>query len=237
MPLMPGAGLEMLEWEINALGVAEGVAALTRLGATVAKKGGAALLEKSLGTAGSEINAGTKIGSAVTTAESGMSAGTHTATVETETVFHTVTDPRAAQGVLDGVNTAKLNPQSRFGKALYISDDASTTLAELSYHNAAPTQTIRYEMDLTKAKILDLTDPTVAKSWGYDGGPISNATKAIGEQAQQAGYNTIKFQSMRGAGTNYAVLSDFEQVLKPQMVVPTPPAPPSTTLPAPDFKK
>jgi filamentous hemagglutinin len=53
MPLMPGAGLEMLEWEINALGVAEGVAALTRLGATVAKKGGAALLEKSIGTAGS----------------------------------------------------------------------------------------------------------------------------------------------------------------------------------------
>lgn len=138
------------------------------------------------------------------------------------TVFHTVTSSGAGQGVLNGIDPAFLNPSSRFGPAFYVSDDAGTTLAELSAHGAEGTQTIRFNLNLSQANILDLTDPAIAKAWGYSGGPISPATQAIGTDALNAGYNVIQYQSLRGPGINYGILSDFNTLLKPQMIVPTP---------------
>ncbi|QUE53194.1 RES family NAD+ phosphorylase [Luteolibacter ambystomatis] len=103
-----------------------------------------------------------------------------------------------------------------------ISDDAATTLAELAHHGASGSHTIRYSLDLNKANILDLTDPSIAKAWGYAGGDITPATQAIGIRAIEAGYNVIKFPSLRGPGTNYGVISDFNKILTPKMIVPTP---------------
>ena len=141
--------------------------------------------------------------------------------VDVKKVFHTVTNPAAAQGVLKGVDPRFLNPDSRFGKAFYIADDAPTTVKELAHHGYEGTHTIRYDLNHDKAKILDFTDPDVAKKWGYTGGDITPETKALGVKAVESGYNTIKFPSMRGEGNNFAVLSDFNEILTPQMVVPT----------------
>jgi len=149
-------------------------------------------------------------------------SGKPLSTGENPDVFHTVTNPRAGQGVVDGIDPAYLNPNSRFGKAFYISDDAPTTLAELEQHGATGSHTIRFEMDASKARTLDLTDPSVAGDWGYAGGAITPETQAIGASAKNAGYNVIKFQSLRGLGANYAVINDFDSVLTPKMIVPTP---------------
>jgi len=81
------------------------------------------------------------------------------------TVFHTVTSSGAGQGVLNGIDPAFFNPStSRFGPAFYVSDDAGTTLAELSAHGAEGTQTIWFNLNLSQANILDLTDPAIAKA-------------------------------------------------------------------------
>jgi len=139
-----------------------------------------------------------------------------------KTVYHTVTNPGAGQGVLNGVDPKFLNPDSRFGKAFYMSDDAGTTLSELAHHGATGSHTIRFDLNLGKANVLDFTDPSIAKAWGYTGGSITDATKAIGPNAIDAGFNVIKVPSLRGSGTNYNVLTDFDNLLTPQMIVPTP---------------
>jgi hypothetical protein len=103
-----------------------------------------------------------------------------------------------------------------------MSDDAGTTLAELTHHGSKGSHTIRYYLDSSKAKILNLADPRIAKAWGYSGGPITPSTQAIGVNAMKAGFNVIKFPSVQGPGLNIAVLSNFDELLIPQMIVPTP---------------
>jgi RHS repeat-associated protein len=142
-----------------------------------------------------------------------------------KTVYHTVTTPNHAHGILKGIDPAFLNPNSRFGRAFYLSDEAGTTLRELFHHSAPSTHTIRFNLNLNQAKILDLGDPAIAKAWGYAADPISEATKSIGPRAMSAGFNIIKVPSLRGPGTNYTVLSDFDQLLFPQGIVPSIPTP------------
>ena len=84
-------------------------------------------------------------------------------------------------------------------------------------------------LDLSRAKVLDLTDSKIAKAWGYVhdvDGYLDH--QALADRAVEQGYNAIKFNSYRGAGANYAFLDnplnpfDFEQWLIPQMVSPVP---------------
>ena len=70
-------------------------------------------------------------------------------------------------------------------------------------------------------KVLDLTDPNVAAKYGYTGGPITSETQAIGAAARRDGFNVIRFYSERDIGKiNNAVLEDFNEILKPQIVTP-----------------
>jgi hypothetical protein len=62
----------------------------------------------------------------------------------------------------------------------------------------------------------------VAREWGYLGGNNYATSQALAERAQQAGYDVIKFKSLRGSGNNFAVLDNFEKLLRPQMVSPVP---------------
>lgn len=141
-----------------------------------------------------------------------------------ETVFHVTTSEGAAAGVLKGVDPKFLNPESRFGKAFYVGEKPGTPLAELAHHNAVPTHGIRYNVNTSKTKVLDLTDPKVASKWGYDGGPISSKTKQIGIDARDQGYNVIRFNSERDpGGVNLAVLDNFNEILTPQMITPVDP--------------
>lgn len=75
-------------------------------------------------------------------------------------------------------------------------------------------------MNAAAARLLDLTNPDIAREWGYVRSDHYTKTQAIGTKALKAGYNVIRFSSERGMGANLAVLSDFGKILVPQMVVP-----------------
>lgn len=136
--------------------------------------------------------------------------------------YHTVTSAPAARGVLSGIDRDFFNHKSRFGEAFYLAYKPETTLLELSYHGANGSQTIRYEINYSATKILDLTKPYIAKEWKYYGGFASEKYKSIGEKAKKLGFNAIKYKSERGPGHNLAILDDFDQILQPEMIVPTP---------------
>ena len=122
-----------------------------------------------------------------------------------------------AQSVLNGIDPRFFNDKSRFGGAHYTADDAVTTIAELASHDIIGTHTIRYSFDKGATSILDLTNPSVAKEWGYFGGKITQQTIDIGQWIM--GYNVIKFGSERGPGSNYAIFGDFDNILTPEMIV------------------
>lgn len=96
-------------------------------------------------------------------------------------------------------------------------------MSELAHYGADTTHAIRYTINLNKAKVLDLTNPNVASKWGYSGGPINDKTKSLGDLAIEKGFDVIKFNSERSGGVNHAVLDNFNNVLKPELVVPTNP--------------
>ena len=53
--------------------------------------------------------------------------------------------------------------------------------------------------------------------------PEFDTTKDIGEKAKAHGYNVIRYFSARAPNSiNFAILSDFDELLTPQMIVPTP---------------
>ncbi|MCU7647287.1 RES family NAD+ phosphorylase [Pseudomonas aestus] len=126
--------------------------------------------------------------------------------------------------MLSGIDPKYLNPNSRFGAAFYVGESPSTPLAEMAHHGVKPTHGIRFNVDASKAKVLDLTDPAVAKEWGYNGGPITSKTQQIGMDAKDQGYNVIRFGSERDpGGVNQAVLDNFNEILTPQIVTPVEP--------------
>jgi RES domain len=138
--------------------------------------------------------------------------------------WHATANPRAAQGVLNGIDPAYLNPNSRFGAAFYVAEQPGTTIAELAHHGVDATHGIRYSVNTDAMKVLDLTNPTTAAEWGYRGGPISSSTQSIGTLAQEKGFNAIRFNSERASGgVNMAVLDDFNEILKPISVSPVKP--------------
>ncbi len=135
-------------------------------------------------------------------------------------LYHSVTSPTNAQSILQGVNPRFLNPGSRFGEALYLSEVADTTLYELNHHGAIATHTIRYTIDTNQLRILDLTKPKIAAAFDYFPS-MSDKYPQLRAKAIEQGYNAIKYPSERHAGNiNLALLKDFDK-LKPQMVVPS----------------
>lgn len=137
-------------------------------------------------------------------------------------LFHTVTSAGSGQGVLNGINTTFFNIENRFGEAFYLSEIPETTLAELKFKNAIGTHTIRFHFNRESARVLDLTNPQVAKQWGYNASDPYDITRSINLKAKTAGYNAIRYHSVRSDGANLAILKDFDTLLKPQMIVPAP---------------
>lgn len=92
---------------------------------------------------------------------------------QSSSVWHATTNSRATEGVLGGIDPAFLNPNSRFGPAFYVAENPSTTLAELSHHGVVASHGIRFEVNREAMKVLDLTDPKVAKKWGTMVAPLA----------------------------------------------------------------
>ena len=138
--------------------------------------------------------------------------------------YHASNSPTNIQNILNGINPRFLNSESRFGKAFYIGNSAETVIGELTHHGVSLTHAIRYKINDRQANILDLTNPEIAKKWNYFGGEITNTTRNIGQIAKDQGFNVIKYNSERfNGGINHAVLSDFKEILKPEIVIPTSP--------------
>lgn len=157
----------------------------------------------------------------VATATGGSNDGIKVIKTAAKDAYHATSSSKLAESVLKGIDKKYLNAESRFGKAFHVAEDPQTALAEMIHHQVDPTTGIRFTMNRAAMKVLDLTDPKIAALYGYKGGPISNATKAIGEAAIKDGYNVIRYGSERNpGGINNAVISDFNDILKPQIVTP-----------------
>ena len=124
------------------------------------------------------------------------------------------------QSVLDRIDPTRFSPDTRFGRAFYVAERGETAIAEVAFHGGEPTHVIRYTLHLSEAKVLDLTDPLVAQTWGNAGAGNYAYTQAIAERARAAGYQIIKYPSLRGPGENYAILDNFDTLLQPQGVSP-----------------
>ena len=82
-------------------------------------------------------------------------------------VYHAVPDDSVADSVLAGIDWERLNPNSRFGRALYVASRPETAVAEVRHHKGNPGTLMHFKLDLSLAKILDLTNPDMADSLGY----------------------------------------------------------------------
>jgi len=141
-----------------------------------------------------------------------------------EDVRHATTSADAVRSILRRIDPRFFNPESRFGRAFYLAGEGATAVAEVQASGREATHVIRFQLDIGKAKVLDLTDPAIAKAWGYvRDSAAKDLHQAIAQQALEAGYDVIKFESYRAPGTfDYAVLQRFEELLIPQMVSPVP---------------
>lgn len=134
--------------------------------------------------------------------------------------YHVVSSAEQGQSILDGINPVFFNPNSRFGKALYITEDPETGVAELKHHGMNITHILRYKINLEQAKVLDLTSSEIARNWEYLSPHSLNNSQKIALMAKKKGYDVIKFRSLRDKGINYAVFKNFQNILSPEMIAP-----------------
>ena len=139
----------------------------------------------------------------------------------TKNVSHAVGSAKQAQSVLNGIDPKYFNDDSRFGGGFYVGEDGDTIVAELAEHGSRAEYAISYDMDLSGQKVLDLTDSETVATWNYTAKVTStSACQEIADVARMQGYNLIKFESYRGEGINYAIYSNFEDILVPRIVTP-----------------
>ena len=159
--------------------------------------------------------------------------------VDPATVYH-FKGNNYVQSLLDEINPKYFGKDTRYGPGLYVAQHGETAIAEVNYHGGDPAvgKVIRYEMDMSQIKALDMTDPATAKAYGTqeafaheaaveaqvaakraegvlskeDLDALTNTKYAkfqeIGIRAKTEGYNAVKFPSMRGEGYNYVIYSE-----------------------------
>jgi len=111
-----------------------------------------------------------------------------------EDVRHARRSAEITQSVLDKILPTKFDPKARFGPALYVAQQGETAVAEVAAHGGKASHVIRFQLDLSKAKVLDLTDPAIAKAWGYvEDVDAYTAHQQLAQKAMEQGYNVIKF--------------------------------------------
>jgi hypothetical protein len=153
-----------------------------------------------------------------TTAEIGENAG--------EIIIYSARDSLSAAENYRSVDRTRLASNARgnrFWAALYGAEDRVTAASEVMGKKGAPDPTHFnvYRLDLSKARVLDLTDPAVAKSFGYEKlGSVADKTKAypvsqdVAQKARLLGYDVIKVPSVKTGKSNWDVLDNFETLVK-----------------------
>jgi len=163
---------------------------------------------------------GSLVLSVVTLGTSPNAGGFIRGATRVEEAYHATSAVGVKSILKDGINIVEwAEADARFGKAFYIAEDARIAVKEKPTGDTM----IRFTVDLTGKKVLDFTDPKIAKAWGYAGGE-RDAYRALGEKARKGGYDAIRFPSEKGKGNNLAILNntDPNAYIKPQMVSPIP---------------
>ena len=129
-------------------------------------------------------------------------------------VVHATSAASAENILKQGISARFLSEDARFGRAFYVAERKGTAVAEA----AVAERLVTFALNKKAMRTLDLTDRTTARAWGYIGKAIDDreTTKIIGALAQRQGYNAIRFPSTKGRGANYAILREFEYILKPR---------------------
>jgi hypothetical protein len=138
-------------------------------------------------------------------------------------VYNSRSTREVAESVYQKIDTLKFNPNSRFGPAFYTSKEIGTTISELRFHKVNPTHSIQFQLNDKKAIVLDLTQPSIARKWGYVGGDDYTSAKLIAQKAKEIGYNLILYRSERKIGkVNFAIIKDFDKLLTAKKIVQIP---------------
>jgi len=118
------------------------------------------------------------------------------------------TNPKHIDNILRGIDPTQFSKNARFGEAFYVSQDSATALSEIAAHGELAGEMINFKLDLSDVKLLDLSDPDIAKAWGYLPDESTNVLQDLAKKALEEGYNVIKFESVQGSGINYALFDN-----------------------------
>jgi len=126
-------------------------------------------------------------------------------------LYHATTSADFVEGLaqigLKAVDSGRLQPQpeTRFGKALYCAEDPNTAMIE----NGRPALTVVKFSLSADAKVLDLTNPAVAKAMGYRKGMTHDQVMSLMSTWDLSGIDAIRFASEKDSpyGVCWAVLN------------------------------
>jgi RHS repeat-associated protein len=78
-------------------------------------------------------------------------------------VFNARSSQSAADSVARRIDPLRFSPNTRFGRALYVAERRETAIAELQFRGAQASHVLEFRFDTARARILDLSDPAVAR--------------------------------------------------------------------------
>jgi RHS repeat-associated protein len=120
---------------------------------------------------------------------------------EISTLYHSTSSVGATNSILsEGIQPSAFNASSRFGGAFYMSNNVSTSVAELSAHGSSAVNTLKFS--LKGGSFLNATSPALSLGVKYTPGLLSGAARGLG-------YDGIMYNSLRGNGVNIAQFKNF----------------------------
>jgi len=112
----------------------------------------------------------------------------------------------------------RFNPPRQFG-VLYVALNERTALAELerqAHRSGIPISRLAprlmLHLDVSLARVLDLTDPAVRDTWGISLADLASddytRCQTVARQARRDGYEAVRYPSATGDGENLAIFMD-----------------------------
>lgn len=136
-------------------------------------------------------------------------------------IYHATSSAKNIDNVLKKIDISPRQKENRFGSGFYLAGSPKTSFKEVG---PSSKYTIRYNLDISKAKILDLTNKNIAKKWNYKGDSTSDyaSSQRIAKQAKKQGYEVIQYRSEKAsADTNYVILKNPDKFIKAEGVAPS----------------
>ena len=129
------------------------------------------------------------------------------------TVYHFKGDDYVAS-VLKEINPNYFQADTRYGAGFYVAQQGETAIAEVTYHGGDPAagKVIRYEMDVSKIKALDMSDPAIAKAYKVDEAFAHEhaVEREVATEMAKGGHTPAELQSIKElTKTKYAKFQEI----------------------------